>query len=921
MRKVAVRTVDTTRDCVAQVYFGMRESGMWGEILRRRIDWMVDQVMGPRVLDVGCSEGVLEILLARRGIEVTGVDIDADALRLARSLLKKEPNEVAGRVRLIEVDFIRSELGVPAFDTVVMGEIVEHVDNPGALLDQSMRFLRPGGRVVITTPFGFHPHEDHLQTYCLSNFLPLVKTRCAPNLLQVEEGYIRMVGTLTENPEPNWNQFGFDRLMQMTETALVASQRRLFGQIDYQVHWKKQREQQAKTRDRKIGEQGKKIIEQSKKLSAAEERIQTIKNEFNYRLACYVSRRGATLKSYIRAPRNFLVSIQEGRQRRKKRRSSKEADKAQRARQGNQSADSANAKGKKNSVLFPRLELPPIDRSERPVVAAILDTFSEYSLRYEANLVLLTSDNWREEIELSPPAFLLVESAWNGNNGSWQFLISQYLGKKESPLGELLKYCRIRNIKTVFWNKEDPPNFESFIDAAKEFDIVFTTDADTIPKYRDICGHNEIFALPFAAQPKIHNPCRCSSWPQCSVCFAGSWMERHEERVDSLPYLLEPALQFGLHIHDRNYNISDSLPKYRFPKQLAERIKGSLSYEEMLTAYRCYKVMLNVNSVTDSPTMFSRRVFESLACGTPIISNDSAGMKKLLGKHVRISNCAEETSKHLKELFNNEEARTQEAHLAYRFIHERHTYRHRMNEIVNRVGLASRKAASPSVSVVIATCRPENVTHALESFSKQLYEEKELIVVLNNASFDMNAINDQVGALENARFLTIEGKTSLGASLNVGIEKATGEFIAKMDDDNLYGERFLSDLMLAASYSNAEIVGKGTYFVHLEEGDKMAIRVVGAEHQYSKFVGGSALIVRRGVHKEFPFEHTNIGEDTIFLKEVTNAGCRIYSADRFNYVLVRNADEGKHTWNIKTADFMKNCQNVQSGLDLGRVMI
>ncbi len=921
MQKEAVRADDTTRDCVAQVYFGMRESGMWGEILRRRIDWMVDQVRGPRVLDVGCSEGVLEILLARRGIEVTGVDIDADALRFARNLLEKEPNEVGKRVRLIQVDITRSELDVPAFDTVVMGEILEHLDNPTALLDRSMKFLRPGGRVVITTPFGFHPHEDHVQTFCLSNFLALVRARCAPNLLQVEEGYIRMVGTVSENPEPHWNQFGFERLMQMTETALVASQQRLFGQIHYQVHWKKQLEQQAKTRNHKIGEQGKKIIEQSKIISSAEERIETIKNEFNYRLALYVSRKGAKLKSYMMTPRKFLVSIQEAQQRRKKRRSSKEADKAQRARQGNQPADSAYIKGKKNSVLFPRLELPPIDKSERPVVAAILDTFSEYCLRYEANLLLLSSDNWREEMELSPPAFLLVESAWHGNNGSWQFLINQYLGNKESPLGELLQYCRMRNIKAVFWNKEDPPNFERFIDAAKEFDIVFTTDADTIPKYREICGHNQIFALPFAAQPKIHNPCRSSSWPTFPVCFAGSWMERHEERVDSLPYLLEPALQFGLHIYDRNYNISGSLPKYRFPDQFAELIKGTLNYEEMLTAYRCYKVMLNVNSVTDSPTMFSRRVFESLGCGTPVVSNDSEGMKNLLGNCVRISNCANETSKHLNELFNNEEACRQEAHLAYRFIHERHTYRHRMNEIVQRVGLAPRKAVTPSVSVVIATCRPEKVTHALESFSKQLYPEKELLLVLNNASFDMDVIKDQVEALENARVLAIEGKTSLGASLNLGIEKATGEFIAKMDDDDFYGERFLSDQMLAASYSNADIVGKGTYFVHLVEDDKMAIRVVGGEHQFGKFVGGGALVVRRGVHKEFPFEHTNIGEDTIFLKEVTKAGCCIYSADRFNYVVVRHADEGKHTWNIKTADFMKKCQNVQSGLDLSRVMI
>ena len=54
----------------------------------------------------------------------------------------------------------------------------------------------------------------------------------------------------------------------------------------------------------------------------------------------------------------------------------------------------------------------------------------------------------------------------------------------------------------------------------------------------------------------------------------------------------------------------------------------------MLTAYRCYDVMLNVNTVTGSPTMFSRRVFESLACGTPVLSSESVGMSRMLGGHV-----------------------------------------------------------------------------------------------------------------------------------------------------------------------------------------------------------------------------------------------------------------------------------------------
>ena len=64
------------RDKVGQVYLGLLDWGATGDVLRRRIDWMASKARGPSVLDVGCSEGILEVLLARRGLDVTGVDVN-----------------------------------------------------------------------------------------------------------------------------------------------------------------------------------------------------------------------------------------------------------------------------------------------------------------------------------------------------------------------------------------------------------------------------------------------------------------------------------------------------------------------------------------------------------------------------------------------------------------------------------------------------------------------------------------------------------------------------------------------------------------------------------------------------------------------------------------------------------------------------
>ena len=171
-------------------------------------------------------------------------------------------------------------------------------------------------------------------------------------------------------------------------------------------------------------------------------------------------------------------------------------------------------------------------------------------------------------------------------------------------------YCKSNEITTIFWNKEDPVNYESFIDVAKYFDFIFTSDENIIDRYVEDTGNSNVFALPFAAQPIIHNPIR-NSLPEHDVCFAGSWYIRdHGNRKRDTKLLVDAASDFDLHIYDRFYGTDN---RNKFPAEYDEFIQGSLSYNEVCMAYRAYKIFLNVNSVDDSPTMFSRRVFEILA--------------------------------------------------------------------------------------------------------------------------------------------------------------------------------------------------------------------------------------------------------------------------------------------------------------------
>ena len=101
-------------------------------------------VGGPdrRVLDLGCRYGALTQAYLE-GNHVTGVDVDREALAEAAKL--------GVETHWADLDE-RFPFGDDAFDVVVAGELLEHVRDPGHIVVESRRVLRPGGRLVGSVP-------------------------------------------------------------------------------------------------------------------------------------------------------------------------------------------------------------------------------------------------------------------------------------------------------------------------------------------------------------------------------------------------------------------------------------------------------------------------------------------------------------------------------------------------------------------------------------------------------------------------------------------------------------------------------------------------------------------------------------------------------------------------------------------------
>jgi spore maturation protein CgeB len=563
--------------------------------------------------------------------------------------------------------------------------------------------------------------------------------------------------------------------------------------------------------------------------------------------------------------------------------------------------------GRPAMPAIPRVPLPdgPVARPDL-TVAVILDEFSAMSLRYEWRQVTPSPDDWREVLERDRPELLFVESAWFGNGRRWGGQVCAPDGPSQN-LRDLVAWCRDQGIPSVFWNKEDPPNFDRFIETAKLFDHVFTTCGEMIPRYREILGHDRVGVLSFAAQPRIHNPIGVPGGRRHEVAFAGTYFNhKHPRRAEQMSTVLEPARGFGLHVFSR---MPEHDGRFQFPDQYDRHVVGTLPYEQMLAAYKAYKVYLNVNSVVDSPTMCARRIFELSACRTPVLSGYSRAIEQFFPGLVPMATTPKETQTLLAGLLANPELRDRQAHLAMREVFAEHTFSHRVDAVLDAIGKRIPRP-EPYISVIMATNRPGQLAHAIEQVARQRWRRLQLVLVLHGVDMEPDVVRDKALAagISDVVVLTADRAKSLGECLNLAMDAADGDLIAKMDDDDLYGEHYLSDLVPAFSYTDAGIVGKRACYVQLRAINATLLSKPELEHTYCSLVRGGTILAMGDALRGLRFDHVPRGSDTKLMHRAKEQGIRIYSADRFNYVYVRNANPNEHTFQVNDAELLKQAR-------------
>ena len=453
-------------------------------------------------------------------------------------------------------------------------------------------------------------------------------------------------------------------------------------------------------------------------------------------------------------------------------------------------------------------------------VACILDEFSYNCFKTELDLYPIGRDNYIKQLNKINPDILFVESAWHSYEGNWS------IAHQLDNVKKLLMYCKRKGIITVFWNKEDPVHFDDFIKKAIHFDYIFTTDEQSIDNYKKYTNNDNVYSLMFACEPKIHNPIVDKKIKKCDKSvFAGTfYRSKYPDRLKSLMEIMYVARDYGLDIYDRNYLLKNN--NYRFPNMYQKNIIGNLPYTDINKAYKGYKINININSVTESTTMFSRRVFEVLACNTPVVSNYAKGIEKTFGDIVQMGKNIDDFIKIYDRLYHDNSYYEDICIRGVREVLSKHTYKNRVEEMFSKLGLPYIKEKKKLL--VIGIIDNNNGDSIIKSFEKQKIEDKTLIL------YGKSKIKAKYKCYDNIK--------------DVYDIISDYDFISVMNGNDIYEENYLLDLILADKYlNNYSFIGKGSYYVY--EDNKKVLKNKGNEYQYVDNLDLGVGIIKREVIK------------------------------------------------------------------------
>jgi spore maturation protein CgeB len=433
-------------------------------------------------------------------------------------------------------------------------------------------------------------------------------------------------------------------------------------------------------------------------------------------------------------------------------------------------------------------------------VAAVMDEFTHSAFSSECDLLRLHPINWQAQMIGFMPSLLFIESAWRGQDDLWR----DKLAKGGREIIACVQWCQARGIPTVFWNKEDPVHFGTFLSLARHFDHVFTTDIDCIPRYMQALGHSRIGLLPFAAQPLLHNPMATLA-RKPAFNFAGSWYHRYPTRQRDFAALMQAASALGpVDIFDRNFG--QMQPDNCFPDEYLAMVRGRLPFGQIDQAYKGYRFGLNVNTVKHSQSMFARRVFELMASNTVVVSNVARGLRLFFGDLVVAGDDSAALDAGLRQLWQDDFLYRKHRLMALRAVLREHTYAHRLAYVLARLQGRHWVPDTPEVLVLAVADSAQAEQRIVANLARQHYPACRLLLLRRYVPLHTGWLS-----APSIAHTCFESEPDCLAAVQDALQVVP--WMALFVAEDVYGPHYLTDLVQARHFSQADAFGKVAHFV------------------------------------------------------------------------------------------------------------
>lgn len=225
-----------------------------------------------------------------------------------------------------------------------------------------------------------------------------------------------------------------------------------------------------------------------------------------------------------------------------------------------------------------------------------------------------------------------------------------------------------------------------------------------------------------------------------------------------------------------------------------------------------------------------------------------------------------------------------------------HTLRSRARQVSGIAGLD--RAPEPTVSVLLATKRPTHLDYALENVARQTYRPLEVVIALHGDGFEDAAVDRAIARLDiPVTVRRVDGSAPLGLVLRIATDAASGDFVTKMDDDDVYDALHIGDLMTAYEFSGSELVGKYHEVNYLVDSDQTVEVQRGSGERYALHVSGAALLMaRQDLYRFGGWQRVPRREDSALADDVLRGGGTVYRTHGAGLVCIRHGQHHGHTW-------------------------